>query len=475
MSESLISVGIDVGTSTTQLVFSRIKVENTASAWTIPTVKIIDKMVIYKSDIHFTPLKSQTVIDAAALKDIVSLEYKKAQMNHDSVDTGAIIITGETARKENAKEVLEMLSGFAGDFVVATAGPDLEGILAGKGSGAAAYSKAHNNTVINFDIGGGTTNVAVFQNGKVVDTACFDIGGRLIKIGSDKKVTYLSKKAQALIKLLNLPIEVGSVASIENLEIFVDAMAKTIIDIVNGEKADDRYTLLITDHDLMVKHKNHAVFLSGGVADCLEANGSDAFVYGDIGILLGQAIFRAMHRANAPLVKGGETIRATVVGAGNHTTDISGSTIHVHGSELPIKNIPIAHLTKEEEGLTGDGRVAVIKNKISWLVGQSDMSLVALGLKGKHNYGFDDIESLAYDIVKGMKQMLESGQPLIVLIEGDFAKSLGLCMKRFLTDDASVICIDSIYVDNGDYIDIGVPIANGQVVPVVIKTLLFGY
>ena len=95
---------------------------------------------------------------------------------------GAVIITGETARKSNSSKVLQALSGYAGDFVVATAGPDLESIIAGKGAGTETLSREHRGNIVNFDIGGGTSNLAMFRAGDVVDTACFDIGGRLIKI-----------------------------------------------------------------------------------------------------------------------------------------------------------------------------------------------------------------------------------------------------------------------------------------------------
>lgn len=475
MAQSLMSVGIDIGTSTTQLVFSKIYVENTASAWTIPTVKIVGKEIVYRSKIYFTPLLSPTIIDAKKLKNIVEQEYISGDMTPSSIDTGAIIITGETARKENAKEVLKMLSGFAGDFVVATAGPDLEGILAGKGSGACAYSKDHSATVMNFDMGGGTTNIAVFKNGKIVDTACFDIGGRLIKLEKDGTVHYISKKAQKLIETLKLNIQIGKKAEQDELKRLVKAMAEVVLEIANTGSQNPIYKLLITDHDMRMTHRVDTVFLSGGIADCIENEEENWLKYGDIGIILGSAIKDVLKETSHHVISGEETIRATVVGAGNHTTDISGSTIHYDLNQLPIKNIPIVHLTSEEENTAGEMRKESISSRVDWLIEQSDNHLVALGLKGQRGYGFDAIEELASDIIVGMKRMLNKQLPIIVLIENDFAKSLGLCMRQKLGADNPVICIDSVSVGDGDYIDIGIPIAGGQVVPVVIKTLLFGF
>ena len=108
-----------------------------------------------------------------------------------------MIITGETARKENARQVLAALSAFAGDFVVATAGPDLESILAARGAGADEYSREHHTKVLHFDIGGGTSNLALYDNGELVRTGCLDVGGRLIKVDRETgRATYVSPSLQ---------------------------------------------------------------------------------------------------------------------------------------------------------------------------------------------------------------------------------------------------------------------------------------
>ena len=182
MKEELLSVGIDLGTSTTQLIFSRLTVENMATSYTVPRMVITKKEIQYKSDIYFTPLLDQTRIDFGKVREIIEREYERAGIRKEEIDTGAVIITGETARKENAREVIHALSGFAGDFVVATAGPDLESVISGKGAGTDVYSKEHHLTAVNIDIGGGTSNLAVFQRGDTVDTGCLDVGGRLIRL-----------------------------------------------------------------------------------------------------------------------------------------------------------------------------------------------------------------------------------------------------------------------------------------------------
>ena len=201
MAEVLTSVGLDVGTTTTQLIVSRIAVENRASSFAVPELAIMDRQVIYRSPVYFTPLVGHDLVDGGAIREIVAAEYEKAGITRQGVDTGAIIITGETSRKENAAAVLENLSDYAGDFVVATAGPNLESVLAAKGAGAVDYSEKTGKTVLHFDIGGGTSNWALVENGRITGTGCLNVGGRLLKFDQKGNVTYASPVLEKLCKL----------------------------------------------------------------------------------------------------------------------------------------------------------------------------------------------------------------------------------------------------------------------------------
>ena len=180
MSERLRSVGLDVGTTTPQLIVSELHIHNRASSFAVPEMEITDRKILYKSPVQFTPLLDDAHVNGAAIRDIVTAEYEKAGIRRSDIDTGAIIITGETARKENARTVLDALSDFAGEFVVATAGPDLESILAAKGAGAVDYAERTGKTVLHFDIGGGTSNWSLIQDGRILETGCLNVGGRLL-------------------------------------------------------------------------------------------------------------------------------------------------------------------------------------------------------------------------------------------------------------------------------------------------------
>ncbi|VDN48384.1 Ethanolamine ammonia-lyase reactivating factor EutA [Petrocella atlantisensis] len=478
MEEKIISVGIDIGTSTTQLVFSRLTIENTASAFSIPKISIIEKEVIYKSSIYFTPLISDTEIDGEAVRKIIENDYKKAGIHPKEVDTGAVIITGETARKANASLVLENLSGLAGDFVVATAGPDLEAIIAGKGAGADIYSKSNRSVVVNLDIGGGTTNISVFKDGEIIDTTCIDLGGRLIKLHPDSmKVEYISKKVKRLADHMGILIEVGQVISADKIKKITNRMADLIEEVLGVRKVTEDLKLMLTTKDLKRNYDIDYISFSGGVADCIYGTYLEEknLIYGDIGVFLGKSIKNLNLNNTFNIYEPTETIRATVVGAGSHTTDISGSTITFSKDIFPLKNIPILKLSVEDEQLGYEALSQVIKEKVSWFGLHNEKQQVALAIKGVKSISFGELKLLAQTIISGMAEIISMEVPLVVIVEHDIAKALGQTIQTYLAYKKDVVCIDAVNVSNGDFIDIGRPLANGRVVPIVIKTLAFGY
>ena len=474
MHESLLSVGIDIGTSTTQLVISRLTLENRAGPFSVPRIAIGEKEVLYRSAIHFTPLLSETEIDAEGVRAIVAEEYRKSGFRQADISTGAVIITGETARKENAREVLAALSDFAGDFVVATAGPDLESILAARGAGIDEYSKEHHKKILHFDIGGGTSNLALYDSGTPAATGCLDVGGRLVKIERER-VTYVSpalERLGAAVPAVPIP-RVGDRAEESSLRPAVSALTGALEQAAGLAAADGLLPALMTrDTSWTPPEGVDGVSFSGGVADCIWSPPEDAFAYGDIGVLLGRAIAASPAFRRAGIVRGAETIRATVVGAGSHSTQVSGSTIFYRNVEFPLKNLPVLRLTEDEER-SGDALASALRDKAGWFADQGGMTQIALSLRGEPNPAYGRIRDLARGIQSGMEPLLERGMFPVIAVERDMAKVLGQTLWPMLGAEGALLCLDGVSAGSGDYLDIGAPVAGGAVLPGVVKTLAF--
>lgn len=474
MKEIITSVGIDIGTSTTQLIFSKLTIENLASSYTVPQISIVKKEVIYRSDIYFTPLVGNDSIDVKGIEEIVSNEYKKAGMTPKDLQTGAVIITGETARKENANIVLQALSGMAGDFVVATAGPDLEAVLSAKGAGANVVSEEERNTVANIDIGGGTSNIAVFRKGRLVGTSCLDIGGRLIKI-ENNKITYIYKKIQELCKNHNIKINVGDTVDDLVLRKLCEVMTEHIFMAVNILPRSNEHKDLYTNKGdaLPADLEIDGLTFSGGVADTVyNPVNSDYFRYNDIGALFGTVVSESKEFKNEHVYEAQETIRATVVGAGTHTTEVSGSTIKYDAESLPVKNVPVMKIPKKDEEVLEQLTKYIDDNYKIYSNGDKS-ELVGISLSGEKYITFKTIQKLAQAIVDGLKNHGGEKVPVLIIVENDIGKVLGNAVDILLYQKRKVISIDNIFVKDGDYVDIGEPVANGRVVPVVTKTLIF--
>ncbi len=480
MAEKLLSVGIDLGTSTTQLIFSSLEIENTASATSIPRIQIVGKEIIYRSDIHLTPLLDRTRINVNAVRDIVEKEYIKAGITPGRLSAGAVIITGETARKENSEAVLRTLSGLAGNFVVATAGSDLEAILAGRGAGTAAISKKIRGApLVNLDIGGGTTNIAVFCDGEPVDTSCLDIGGRQIVLDpASLHLSYVAPKIGILAERMHLNMKEGRAASLDDLVRLCRRLAEITaqsIGLLSGPEED--LNLFFTAHPLKRVWPLQGLTFSGGVADCIYT-GCDSrspFPYGDIGSLLGRCIRDCAAFSKVEFLTPKETIRATVVGVGSNSMEISGSTIAIgDATVLPLQNIPILKLTEDDEAQNYRDFSSRLAEKAAWFKdgGNEKHQVLAIAFRGPCNPSFDMVKDICAKIVSGLREYLRVNDIVIIVLERDMAKSLGNALMNALPGK-KILSLDTVKVENGDYIDIGSPLSNGRVVPVVVKTLVF--
>ena len=454
MAETLLSVGLDVGTTTTQLIVSRLTVENRASGFAVPEMEIAQRQVVYRSQVYFTPLIGQALVDGEGIRRIVEAEYKNAGITPSQVDTGAVIITGETSRKENARAVLDSLAELAGDFVVATAGPDLESVLAAKGAGAVDYSQKTGKTVLHMDIGGGTSNLALIADGKILQTGCMNVGGRLLKFDNSGKVSYVSPALQGLTEL-----QPGDYPGENQVESVAKMLAMGLEMAAGLRPATDLLEKLWTKETPFrwTPPAHCAISVSGGVADCIEKS-FPSRQFGDMGPALAAAI-KESRLYQGEFMLGKQTIRATVIGAGCHSAQLSGSTVFCRGIDLPVKNLPVAVFTRQEQ------KNPELAKLIRQRLGVFDTQNAVIALPGFSDGGYAALQDLAQKLADGLQN-----RPVYVCLEADMAKALGQKLCLLLEENRPCLCIDRVRLTEGSFLDVGCPV--GPALPVVVKTLV---
>lgn len=473
MKKEILSVGIDIGTTTTSMIVSLLGISNTAASYRVPEVSITTKEIIYRSPLYLTPQKDRELLDGDAIRRIFEDEYRKAGIRPEDVDTGAVIITGESSLKENAQIIVDHLSSLAGEFVVATAGPDLESILAGRGSGAESFSKKYGCVAANLDIGGGTTNVSVFNCGTLEAQTCIDVGGRIAKYDDSGRLTYVSKRLNDLASLRGRQFNEGETVSDETLRDIGSLLAETVLDSIRSTHTElTRISTTNTSNPIRLSEPIRYVTFSGGVADCYYGEETNLRKYNDLGPCIAKALHEKVVTEPFDVMKPKETIRATVVGAGTYMTEVSGSTISYTEDLFPIKNLPMFLPSEAAEAELYTGNMSMLKQELQWYMEQSQVERIGLCIRGKERTTYDELKNLASSLLKTDRSVLDQTKPLILICEHDLAKALGQVMGRE-APGRTIICLDCIKINSGDYIDIGKPVMDGVALPVVVKTLIF--
>jgi ethanolamine utilization protein EutA len=472
---ALLSVGVDVGTTTTQIVFSRLNLQDVSRAGQIPRINITDRKVIYQSPIVFTPLIDSETIDADKLNQIVRSEYVNAGVDPSQVETGAVIITGETAKKRNADEILRALSGLAGEFVVSVAGPNVESLIAGKGAGAAQYSQTNYAIVTNVDVGGGSANSATFQSGNLIGAAAMNYGGRILEIEhATGRVRHIAEPAKHILNDIGLRFEIGELPSLDDLRRFTDRMADMTVELIEGTSSPLAQKIYLTP-PVGASGKGSVLMFSGGIGhyyyNPISINSvSDVTIHDDVGPLLAESLRKHPVLNSYTLVPPAETVRATVLGASTQTVTLSGSTIWAESEILPLKNVPVIRPT-----LTSTLEPASASTSISDAIARWDVNLAtdpfAIAVELDKSLDYESLTQLATGL-KEFSDTMPNDRPLIVIIERDYAQALGQTVKG-LAPSRALLVIDQVGLSEGDYIDIGTPLMDGRVVPLSVKTLIF--
>jgi ethanolamine utilization protein EutA len=471
---SILSAGIDVGTTSTHFTLSRLQLGNTSVANQAPRIAIYQREILHRSAIHLTPVLSDRRIDADGVAALIRQDYADAGICAEQVQTGAVIITGETARLRNAEAVVHSLANLAGDFVVASAGAHLESILAARGSGAAVASAQRQRTICNIDIGGGTTNYAVFSNGQVIDSACIAIGGRCMQFNESGQLLSLTDSGELFLDAVAKNIPIGSAPDINQLRHLGNLIAESLVQFIVAPKLPQVSQRLLSTEPLRRNYHIDEYWFSGGVAELMKAPDSKPFAFGDMGVLIAQGLVGSMQERNIAFHIPEDAIRATVIGAGMHSLQLSGSTIAVHQSLLPLKNVPLLRPFSTASA-AGDRLGEFVLSSLKDCLERSDIDWshvpTAILIENIDDLSFPNVERWAKALAAAFTE-LNGCQPLIIVTAQDISMALGQMLKVLLPN-SQLVSIDGISSGYGDYIDIGKPLPHHQALPVVLKDLVF--
>ena len=474
---TLNSVGIDIGSSTSHLIFSRLTLRRQGIALSSRFV-VVNREIIHESPILLTPYVDKTTIDTDKLDEFIHESYRQSGLTPNDIDTGAIIVTGEAAKKKNAEAISALFSAQAGKFVCATAGHNLEAILASYGSGAVhmTHHEGGDFTVMNVDVGGGTCKIAIVQQGKVIDTCALEVGARLVAMDENGKINRLEDTALKIAKMAGISLSLGGTMSEADKEKFSQVLCDSLFEVLERGKLSPQVEDLLLTPNIEFKDRIHAIIFSGGVSEFIY--GYEKRNLGDLGAQFGRRIRERANKlagGNIPLRPAEVRIRATVIGASQYTVQVSGNTIYLsHPELLPLRNLQVITPEFEQtEGVTA----AEIKTSVDKALQRFDIldgdRAVALAIRWELGPSYPLIRTLAEGLVGSMKEHVDKGQPLVLVFDADIAKLMGNIIERELLPGAGIISIDGIDLRDFDFVDIGQELPDAKAVPVVIKSLIF--
>jgi len=469
----LTSVGVDIGSSTSHLVFSRLVLERLDNRYVVS-----ERAVLHESEILLTPYVETSpddpLIDAAALGVFMERQYALASLVPDAIDTGALILTGVAVRRRNARAIGELFSADAGKFVSLSAGDALEATLAAFGSGAAARSIRDSERVMNIDIGGGTSKIAVCEAGEVVELTAIDIGARLVCFDTEGRVARVEEAGQRIARQAGFELTVGVRPDAGALSDLVERMADRLFDAAFSRAPASETSALLRLAPLSNEREPDAIVFSGGVSEYI--HGREERAFGDLGPALARAVLTRARARGLRLQTPDQGIRATVVGASQYTVQVSGSTIFVAPQGvLPLRNLPAItpHLPLEAEALDAERIAAAIRTGLRRMDLHQGERAVALCYRWRGSATYARLEAFCSGIAAGLSTIIANRLPLVLVGDGDIGGLIGIHCRQEKRIETPIVSIDGIVLKEFDFVDVGALLETSGAVPVVIKSLVF--
>ena len=433
---------------------------------------VCERVVLHESEVLPTPYADDQSIDAVALRAFVDRQYALAGVTPEQIDSGALILTGVAVRRRNARAIGELFAAQAGKFVAVSAGDALEATLAAIGSGAAARSIRESARVMNIDIGGGTSKIAVCEGGAVIEQTAIDIGARIDALDTEGRVQRIEAAGQRLADEVGMPLTLGAVPDDAGLARLVERMAERLFEALQGPALSTEAASLLRLAPLNSTRAPDAVCFSGGVSEYIY--GREAQSYGDLGPALARAILQRVQAWGPRIETPDQGIRATVIGASQYTLQVSGSTIFVEPHDtLPLRNLPVITplLPLQDDALDIEAIADGVQAALRRMDLHTGAQPVALCYRWQGSAIYARLDAFCHGIAAGLAPLLDQGLALVLVGDGDIGGLVGIHAHSELKLANATVSIDGIVLHEFDFIDIGALLDTSGAVPVVIKSL----
>lgn len=461
----LTSVGIDIGSSTSHLMFSRLLIGYPSVLQRKPIV--LERNVIARSPILLTPFSGDWNIEAGPLKELVDRTFQDAGLSREDIDTGAVIITGEAARRDNAQKIAELFSDESGRFVCATAGPTLETIMAAHGSGAVQQSRDQGLVLLNIDVGGGTTKISLIDNGKIRGTTAVNIGARLVAHDGADTIVRLEKGGRRFLADLGESVDIGATIPDGLRARLAARMALALFDA--AAKNAEPWTDFYVTPGLGELPRIDGILFSGGVSEYIYAR--EAQTFGDLGPYLGRAIRHEAESRGFKILEAGEGIRATVIGASQYTVQLSGETIFIPKSmQLPARNLRVFVASVDWEAPVAERTETAVKKTLGERDPEVRGTPFVLAFSTPAFNGYGAVQDMAGGIDRALASLPAEDRPAALV----FVQNIGQVVGGMLSEKWDMPCVDEVSLSELDFIDLGEVVESEGFLPVVIKSLAFG-
>jgi ethanolamine utilization protein EutA len=456
----VLTLGLDIGSATSHVSISRLTMVRGHNRYTVSSTE-----VVYQSPVMKTPFggDGRAFIIRTELESMIDDSLRKAKVDRDDIESGVVILTGNALRRQNARQIADLLASFSGKFISISAGDRLESTMAAYGSGTVQESMGGD--CLNVDIGGGTTKITRCVDGQVTELTAIEVGGRILQFTAEGHVGHAEPNLGLYTVNNQLP-EYGSELSDGELDEIIDRMADTVLAAVQGRDLGDAQRL----ESITKFPTSGTVILSGGVSQWI-TDIESSVECDDLGQRLALKTRDTLQNAGYTIKVADDPIRATVLGASQQRMQVSGNTVFISDERLlPIRNAPVSLVTVPAEDFDQDMITRLVKDSVSKALFNGDHGLRVLGIDWLGSLTYSRADAFCQGVIEGLRGL---NTPVTLLFKQDIAGLIGIHFVEELGYQKPVICLDGLDQVDFDFVDIGEVINQTGLVPVVAKSILF--